>query len=70
LERRWLHFRFRGGLWNRVFDPVARLFDFERNDPELRKLDARVKAYMGPRLSRVAQRGAGNARTGATAHPE
>jgi hypothetical protein len=70
LERRWLHFRFRGGLWNRVFDPVAPLFDFERNDPELKKLDASVKAYMGPRLSRLAQRGAGNARTDATPKPE
>jgi len=63
LERRWLHFRFRSGLWNRVLDPVAPLFDFERNDPELKKIDARVKAYMGPRLSRLAQRAAGDART-------
>jgi Acetyltransferase (GNAT) domain len=70
LERRWLHFRFRGSLWNRVFDPVASLFDFEKNDPELKKLDARVKAYMGPRLSRLAQRGAGDAPTGAANTPK
>jgi Acetyltransferase (GNAT) domain len=64
LERRWLHFRFRSGLWNRVLDPVAPLFDFEKNDPELKKLDAEVKAYMGPRLSRLAQHGAGDGHTG------
>jgi hypothetical protein len=56
LERRWLHFRFRGGIWNRLLNPVAPLFDFEKNDPELAKLDAGAKAYMGPRLSRLAQR--------------
>jgi len=66
LERRWLHFRFRSGLWNRVFDPLTPLFDFEKNDPELKKLDAGVKAFMGPRLSRLAQRGAGDARTDGT----
>ena len=69
LERRWLHFRFRSGLWNRVLDPVAPLFDFEKNDPELKKLDAGVKAYMGPRLSRLAQRGAEGAAAG-THEPE
>jgi hypothetical protein len=57
LERRWLHFRFRGGLWNRLLDPVAPFFDFEKNDPELAKLDAAAKSDMGPRLSRLAQRG-------------
>jgi hypothetical protein len=56
LERRWLHFRFRGALWNTVLSPVAPLFDFERNDPELQKLDAGAKTYMGPRISRLAQR--------------
>jgi predicted N-acyltransferase len=56
LERRWLHFRFRGGLWNRVLNRVAPLFDFEKNDPELAKLDPAAKTYMGPRLSRLAQR--------------
>jgi hypothetical protein len=67
LERRWLHFRFRAGLWNRVFDPVAPLFDFEKNDPELKKLDVGVKAYMGPRLSRLAERGAADAANSAAA---
>ena len=57
LERRWLHFRFRSGLWNRLLNPVAPLFDFEKNDAELQKLDASAKTYMGPRLSRLAQRG-------------
>jgi Acetyltransferase (GNAT) domain len=57
LERRWLHFRFRNAFWNRMLDPVAPLFDFERNDPELAKLDAAAKGHMGPRLSRLAQRG-------------
>jgi predicted N-acyltransferase len=56
LERRWLHFRFRNALWNRMLSPVAPLFDFERNDPELAKLDASAKTHMGPRLSRLAQR--------------
>jgi predicted N-acyltransferase len=56
LERRWLHFRFRGGIWNRLLNPVAPLFDFEKNDPELQKLDPAAKTYMGPRLSRLAQR--------------
>ena len=57
LERRWLHFRFRGGLWNRLLNPVAPFFDFEKNDPELAKLDAAAKSDMGPRLSRLGQRG-------------
>jgi predicted N-acyltransferase len=57
LERRWLHFRFRGGLWNRLLNPVAPFFDFEKNDPELTKLDAAAKSDMGPRLSRLAQHG-------------
>ncbi|HJU31720.1 MAG TPA: GNAT family N-acetyltransferase, partial [Hyphomicrobiaceae bacterium] len=56
LERRWLHFRFRGALPNRVLDPVAPLFDFEKNDPELEKLDPAAKAFMGPRLSRLTLR--------------
>ena len=56
LERRWLHFRFRLGLWNRLLDPVAPLFDFEKNDPELAKLDPEAKSYMGPRISRVEMR--------------
>ncbi len=68
LERRWLHFRFRGGLWNRALDPVARFFDFERNDPELAKLDPAAKAFMGPRLSRLAQRRPGEPGGPPTAH--
>lgn len=56
LERRWLHFRFRNGFWNRALSPVVPLFDFEKNDPELLKLDASVKMAMGPRLSRLEQR--------------
>jgi len=69
LERRWLHFRFRGGIWNRLLSPVAPLFDFERNDPELGKLDPAAKTYMGPRLSRLAQRtGAGSPEPPGTDH--
>jgi hypothetical protein len=56
LERRWLHFRFRGAIANKVLSPAAPLFDFERNDPELKKLDGSAKTYMGPRVSRLAQR--------------
>ena len=56
LERRWLHFRFRGALANTALSPVAPLFDFERNDPELQKLPEAAKTSMGPRISRLAQR--------------
>ena len=56
LERRWLHFRFRGAIANTILSPVAPLFDFEKNDPELQKLDESAKTYMGPRVSRLAQR--------------
>ena len=56
LERRWLHFRFRGALANAALSPVAPLFDFERNDPELQKLPEAAKTSMGPRISRLAQR--------------
>jgi predicted N-acyltransferase len=60
LERRWLHFRFRWGMVNSALSPIAPLFDFEKNDPELEKLDDSAKTYMGPRISRLAQRtGAG-----------
>jgi predicted N-acyltransferase len=69
LERRWLHFRFRGGLWNRLLNPVAPLFDFEKNDPELQKLDAAAKTYMGPRLSRLAQRGGADGAAGPSQTP-
>ena len=40
-----------------MLNPVAPLFDFEKNDPELKKLDDAAKTFMGPRLSRLAQRG-------------
>jgi hypothetical protein len=62
LERRWLHFRFRGALANAALSPVAPLFDFERNDPELQKLPETAKTSMGPRISRLAQRVVGGAR--------
>jgi predicted N-acyltransferase len=41
LERTWLYFRFRRALSNRIFGPLAPLFDFERNEPELQKLRKR-----------------------------
>ena len=56
LERRWLHFRFRGALANAALSPAAPLFDFERNDPELQKLPEAARTSMGPRISRLAQR--------------
>jgi predicted N-acyltransferase len=55
LERRWLHFRFRARVTNRILKPVASLFDFERNDPELKTLDGTFKTTMGPRISRLSQ---------------
>jgi hypothetical protein len=60
LERRWLHFRFRGSLWNKLLSPLAPHFDFENNDPELAKLEEAAKAYMGPRISRLAERAGGS----------
>ena len=51
LERRWLHYRFRGAIANRLLKPAAPLFDFERNDPELQRLDVDVKREMGPQMS-------------------
>src|SRR5262245_39501680 len=39
LERRWLYFRFCGELANFLFRPLASIFDFEKNDPELQKLN-------------------------------
>jgi hypothetical protein len=38
LKRTWLYLRFRRDLANRVLGPLAPLFDFERNDPELQTL--------------------------------
>lgn len=46
LERRWLHFRFRSDLANRLLRPLAPLFDFERNDPELKALKPAQRARM------------------------
>lgn len=40
LERRALYYRFRRDISNTLFRPLAPFFDFESNDPELRKLDA------------------------------
>jgi Acetyltransferase (GNAT) domain len=42
LERRWLYFRCRWGLATAVMRPFLRYADFERNDPELMKLNAIV----------------------------
>jgi hypothetical protein len=54
LERRFLHYRFRGALINRMVRPFAPLFDFERNDPELQKLDAEPKRELERRTRRLA----------------
>lgn len=43
LEGRFVHFRFRQSLVNRITRPLHRFFDFERNDPELKKLRAEAK---------------------------
>jgi Acetyltransferase (GNAT) domain len=40
LERRWIFFRFRNAIFNRLMPHLAPGFDFERNDPELRELNA------------------------------
>jgi len=39
LERRWIFFRFRSAILNRIMPLLAPAFDFERNDPELRELN-------------------------------
>jgi hypothetical protein len=44
LERRWIYFRFRNRVVNRLVRPLAPLFDFERNDPELRRLNAEASS--------------------------
>jgi len=41
LERRWLYFRWREDWTNSLLRPLAPMFDFERNDPELKQLKAR-----------------------------
>jgi predicted N-acyltransferase len=56
LERRWLHFRFRRPLVNRLLGRLGRFLDFENNDTELKALDPAVKTNMGPRTSRLGRR--------------
>lgn len=56
LERRWLHFRFRHASANALLKPLAPLFDFERNDPELNRLALDLKSNMGPRCSLLKHR--------------
>jgi hypothetical protein len=53
LDRRWLHFRFRGSLANGALSRLAPVFDFERNDPELQRL-AGAGIDMGPHSARTA----------------
>jgi hypothetical protein len=56
LDRRFLHYRFRGALANRILKPLGPFFDFERNDPELKKLDPEPKREMERRTARLATR--------------
>ena len=44
IETRWLHFRFRRSVTNALSRPFHGLFDFERNDPELKRIRAGAKA--------------------------
>jgi hypothetical protein len=39
LQRRWIFFRFRNNIGNKIMPWLAPAFDFERNDPELRELN-------------------------------
>jgi hypothetical protein len=39
LQRRWIFFRFRNNIGNKIMPWLAPAFDFERNDPELRGLN-------------------------------
>lgn len=48
LERRWLHYRFRSSVLNRALRGLAPLFDFERNDPELKALSPEKRAGLPP----------------------
>lgn len=41
LERRWIHFRCRNPILNRLAQSCAPLFDYERSDPELKVLRAK-----------------------------
>ena len=43
LEPRWVHFRFTRPAINQLTRPLHRLFDFERNDPELKSLARAVR---------------------------
>jgi hypothetical protein len=43
LERRWLFFRCRRPMATAALRPIFSLIDFERNDPELRKLNCVVR---------------------------
>jgi hypothetical protein len=47
LERRWLYFQFMGPIQNAIISPLAFLFDFERNDADLRRLDAALDPANG-----------------------
>ncbi|MGE3712786.1 MAG: hypothetical protein AB7G35_24340, partial [Hyphomicrobiaceae bacterium] len=38
LDRRWLYYRFRIGMANRLVKPLGPMFDYERNDPEIKQL--------------------------------
>jgi hypothetical protein len=42
LERRWLYFQFLSPIQDAVISPLAFLFDFEKNDPDLRRLNVQV----------------------------
>jgi len=44
LERRWLYFRWREEWANSLLRPLAPMFDFERNDPELKQLKSKLPA--------------------------
>jgi hypothetical protein len=43
LDRKWLYFRFTGRLANSLFSPLGQMFDFERNDPDLRKANPQTR---------------------------
>jgi predicted N-acyltransferase len=47
LERRYLHFRFRRPISNRLSRPFHHYFDFERNDGELQRLRAELGTLPG-----------------------
>lgn len=48
MEKRWIYFRFRNPILNKVLPWLAPAFDFEKNDPELQALAAQqAKAASG-----------------------